>query len=128
MVQGEEELKKYKIISGLDPNAMVLDTGITIIKVAKMESFYAEMHINALQDIHDILSRIKVAPKLMYIEYRDGYVVSEFEKIEQSDKIASSYEVGCALGKAHNALKTLKLEKLFRGMVFMERKMNFKGL
>lgn len=118
-------IKEYQIISGLDPTAMVLDIGKSVLKIAEMDMFYAEMHMHALEDIHYALSQIHVAPQLMYMDYIDGYVITEFEKIEKSEEIVSSFEAGCALGKAHSALKNIEVRKAFPWDGFYGEKAEF---
>lgn len=121
----EREIKEYHIISGLDPTAVVLDIGKSVLKVAEIDMFYAEMHMHALKDIHQALSQVHVAPQLIDIYYDNGYVISEFEKIEKSEEVVSSYEAGCALGKAHSALKNIEVKKAFPWDGFYGEKAEF---
>lgn len=121
----KREIDKYHILGGLDPNAIVLDIGKSVLKIAKMDPFFAEMHMNALEDIHNTLSKIDVAPKLMFQDYHNGYVISEFDKIEKCSKNVSSYEAGCALGRAHRALENIEVRKAFPWDGFYGEKSEF---
>lgn len=113
------------IKGGMDPNAILWDKGNSILKITKMEKFYSEMHINAICQIHKILAPIHVAPRLLYIDYVDGYVISEFEKIIHSGDILTSYEAGNVLGKAHVALKDVEVKKAFSWSGFYGEKSEF---
>jgi len=118
-------ISNYRIISGHDPNAIVFDIGNRILKITKMNQFYAEMHMGALYDIHNALTPIHVTPKLMSVDYINGYVVTEFEKVKNTGEVISSNEAGRALGKAHCALKDVKVRKSYPWDGFYGEKQEF---
>ena len=54
----------WTLLNGLDPGNRVWDTGDEIVKVTRLEKFYAMMQIDSLTDIHTALAPLRVAPRL----------------------------------------------------------------
>ncbi|MDF2943092.1 MAG: Phosphotransferase enzyme family [Herbinix sp.] len=105
-------LSKWKLLKGLDPNNCIWDIGCSIVKISYMDDFYAEMHIEALSNIHSALAPIGVAPKLDWIAHKSPYIISVYEKIEFKEE-PSAFESGEALAKAHIALEYIPIRKSF---------------
>ena len=127
ILQRDWQRDDWEKLHGLDPNNQVWCRRGMILKITSIEKFYALMLKDALADIHSALAPLKVVPALLWITYKEPYLITGFEKLEEIGT-SSAFAIGMTLAKAHCGLENIPVRKTYPWIGFYGEPHEFKML